>query len=371
MNNKTHVGVIFGGRSCEHEVSVSSARSVMESIDAEKFDLTLIKITKSGQWISSSDTQHLLRSDTYQGEFDVQVDPCSNRRLVLRYNTNGANDTREIEKSIDVLFPLLHGPYGEDGTVQGLIELSGIPYVGSGVVGSAVSMDKEMMRRAFYSDGLRQVEYLVVDRRKWESRQEEVRCEIQSRLTYPLFIKPISLGSSVGVVKVHSAEELEQGMNEAASFDCKVMIEQAAPNCREVEVAIIGNETPQAASAIGEIVPCNEFYDYEAKYQDDDATELIIPARISPKIADEVRKMALQAFKAVKALGLSRVDFFVSKDDESIFINEINTMPGFTPASMYPKLWAASGLPYSELIDRLIQLGLDHHHARQNVRAVL
>ncbi len=364
MKNRIHVGVIFGGQSCEHEVSVSSAWSIMESIDTEKFDITLIKITKSGQWISSADAHHLLQSDTLQGEFAVQVDHCSARKLIFR------NDTGDIEKDIDVLFPILHGPYGEDGTVQGLLELSGIPYVGSDVVGSAVSMDKEMMRRAFYSEGLRQVEYLVVDRRKWENRQEETKREIQSRLTYPLFIKPISLGSSVGIVKVHSAEELEHGMNEAASFDHKVMIEQAAPNCREIEAAVIGNGSPQAASAIGEVVPCNEFYDYAAKYQDD-ATELIIPARISLKTADEVRKMALQAFKAVKALGLSRVDFFVNKDDESIFINEINTMPGFTPTSMYPKLWAASGVPYSELIDRLIQMSIERHHDRQNVRVVL
>lgn len=367
MNKKINVGILCGGRSCEHEVSVASTRSVLEAVNRDEYNITLIGISKKGQWLTpSGDALRLLQGGTVEKEdnHSVLLDYSDSRKLL-------ASETlKSLSQSIDVLFPILHGPFGEDGTVQGLLELSGIPYVGSGVTGSAVGMDKEMMKRVFRSENLPQVNYTVVTRERWKACPEEVQRSTEEQFTYPVFIKPVNSGSSVGISKIHNAGEFTAGMDEACSFDYRVMIEEEAANCREIEAAVLGNETPESASVIGEIVPHNDFYDYDAKYTEG-STELIIPARISPETRDEIRKMAITAFKTIGAAGLARVDFFVRKDDEAIFLNEINTMPGFTPVSMYPRLWIESGVSYTELIDRLIQYALEYHRTRRNMRVVL
>lgn len=359
---KIRVGVLFGGRSCEHEVSVRSARSVLEAIDRDKYELTMIGISKQGHWLMAGDALGVLQAGVVEegGLLPVALDQGG--ALVARQGG-------EMDQRLDVIFPLLHGPFGEDGTVQGLMELAGIPYVGSGVVGSAVGMDKEMTKRAFRAEGLPQVEYAVVRRHQWRQDPAGVQRRVEAQLGYPIFFKPANMGSSVGVCKAHGPEEFRPCLEEAAAYDYKVVAEAEAADCREVECSVLGNEEPQA-SVVGEVVPGNEFYDYNAKYIDDNS-QLIIPARLSPGAADQVRELALRAFRAVEAAGLARVDFFVSRQDERVYVNEINTLPGFTPISMYPKLWEASGVGYTALIDRLIQLALERHRDRQDIRTVL
>ena len=368
MSRKIRVGVLFGGRSCEHEVSVTSARSLLEAIDKERYEAVMIGISKEGRWLVAEDALKVLEAGVVEegNALPVMLDYPGSRELVARGHGGLA---AAASGQVDVIFPILHGPFGEDGTVQGLLELAGLAYVGAGVVGSAVGMDKEMMRRAFRAEGLPQVDYTVVRRRRWERESEAVRHEIEARFAYPIFVKPVNLGSSVGITKARDAGELRRGMDEAASFDYKIMVEAAAVNCREVECAVLGNEDPEA-SVLGEIVPGNEFYDYDAKYVDD-TSDLIIPARISAETTELVRQTALRAFRAVESAGLARVDFFVDKGDESIYVSEINTMPGFTPISMYPRLWQASGVGYGELIHRLIQLGLERHEDRRKTRTFL
>lgn len=365
MGDKIRVGVLFGGRSAEHEVSVSSARSMLAAIDSDKYELVMVGISKQGRWLTAGDTKKLLTAGQGQVEEEglvpVALDYLGTRELI---GQGGA----AVEQAIDVIFPVLHGPYGEDGTMQGLLELADVAYVGAGVVGSAVGMDKELMRRVFKAEGLPQVDYQVVRRSRWEKDRAAVVAELEAHFDYPVFVKPVSLGSSVGVGKASDGDGLEQAIDEAAQYDYKVMVEAEAADCKEVEVAILGNEEP-AASVVGEIVPGNEFYDYEAKYIDDNS-DLIIPARVSPKTQEAIRAMGIKAFQAVEAWGLSRVDFFVREGDEAIFINEINTMPGFTPISMYPKLWEASGIGYGELIDRLIGLGVERHEDKRKTKTV-
>ena len=272
--------------------------------------------------------------------------------------------------SLDVVFPLLHGPFGEDGTVQGLLELAGVPYVGAGVLGSAAAMDKAMMKRAFRAEGLPVMDYLVVRRSEWRRKAGRVQTEAEARLGYPMFVKPANLGSSVGVHRIDDAGAFAHRVDDAAGYDTKVLIEAAALDCHEIECAVLGNDNPKA-SVVGEIVPSREFYDYDAKYVDD-ASELIIPAPLRAQTAERVRHLAVAAFQAVDARGLSRVDFFVERGGERrVYVNEVNTMPGFTPISMYPKLWAASGISYPDLIDRLIRLAIEEHRDRRDVRAVL
>ena len=368
MSRKIRVGVLFGGRSCEHEVSVTSARSLLEALDRERYEAVMIGISKEGRWLVAEDALKVLEAGVVEegDALPVMLDYPGSRELVVRSRGNLA---AAASGQVDVIFPILHGPFGEDGTVQGLLELAGVAYVGAGVVGSAVGMDKEMMRRAFRAEGLPQVEYTVVRRRSWEREPEAVLGEVEARFDYPVFVKPVNLGSSVGITKARDAGELRRGMDEAASFDYKIMIEAEAANCREVECAVLGNEDPRA-SILGEIVPGNEFYDYGAKYIDDNS-DLVIPARISAETTERVRRDAIRAFRAVEAAGLARVDFFVDKGDESVCVSEINTMPGFTPISMYPKLWQASGVGYGELIHCLIQLALERHEDRRKTRTSL
>lgn len=362
MGGKIRVGVLFGGRSAEHEVSVVSARSMLAAIDRDKYELVMVGISKEGRWLICDDAQHMSTAAEVQerGLLAVSLDYWGGRQLVAP----GA-----VARELDVVFPILHGPYGEDGTVQGLLELADIAYVGAGVVGSAVGMDKEMMKRAFAAEGLPQLDYAVVRRSRWRRESEQILDELCMRFAWPLFVKPANLGSSVGVSRAADRRALQASIEEAAHYDYKVVVEEAAVDCREVEVAILGNEDPQASIA-GEIEPSNAFYDYRAKYVDDNSA-LHIPARIAPEVAEKVRAMGVRAFRAVEAWGLSRVDFFVGRQDERIYINEINTMPGFTPISMYPKLWEASGLSYSALIDRLIALALQRHEDKKQNRTSL
>ena len=361
MGDKIRVGVLFGGRSAEHEVSVQSAQSMLAAIDGDKYELVMVGISKNGRWLTAEDTQKLLKKGQVEEEglVPVALDYLGTREL-FPISGDGAR------QAIDVIFPVLHGPYGEDGTLQGLLELANVPYVGAGVVGSAVGMDKELMRRAFKAEGLPQVDYQVVRRSRWQKDRVGVRAELEARFDYPVFVKPANLGSSVGVGKASDGDELQRAIDEAAQYDYKVMIEAEAAGCREVEVAILGNEDPQA-SVVGEIVPGNEFYDYEAKYIDDNS-DLIIPARVASTVQQAIQVMGVKAFQAVEAWGLSRVDFFVRDSDGTIVVNEINTMPGFTPISMYPKLWEASGIGYGALIDRLIGLGIERHEDKQQTK---
>ena len=367
MPEKTRVCVLFGGRSCEHEVSVTSARCVLEAIDQDKYDVTMIGISKEGRWLMADDALGILQAGVVEDDAlpPVLLDYPGTRELVVQ----NPGQLAAAHQPVDVVLPLLHGPYGEDGTVQGLLDLADVAYVGAGVLGSAVSMDKEMTKKIFHFEGLPQVDYAIVRRPRWRAEPEAVQRQIEAQFDYPLFVKPVNMGSSVGVTKARDSGELRAGMDEAASYDLKILVEAEATNCREIECAILGNEDPQA-SVVGEIDPGAEFYDYDTKYVDD-TSQLFIPARLSEAAAEQVRQMALKAFRAVEASGLARVDFFVSRDDESIYINEINTMPGFTPISMYPKLWQASGIGYGELIDRLIQLALERHTERQDLRTAL
>ena len=407
MSRKIRVGLVFGGRSCEHEVSLSSARSVYAAIDRAQYDLTLIHIAKDGEWrLPAPEAAARLTEDPAGGErgdpppiltgrgagdtLPVLVGYPDGGRLLTRgagaveplapaasgagdgnAGAEGGGDVPALAAaSLDVVFPLLHGPFGEDGTVQGLLELAGLPYVGAGVVGSATAMDKAMMKRAFRAEGLPMMDYAVVRRSQWRREPDRVRAEAEARLGYPMFVKPANLGSSVGVHRIDDASSFPGLVEDAAAYDTKVLIEAAALDCHEIECAVLGNDDPRA-SVVGEIVPSREFYDYDAKYVDE-ASELVIPAPLPPETAERVRELAVAAFRAVEARGLARVDFFVERGDERrIHVNEVNTMPGFTPISMYPKLWEASGIPYSELIDRLIRLALEEHRDRRDVRAVL
>jgi D-alanine-D-alanine ligase len=371
---KIRVGLIFGGRSGEHEVSLASARSVMENLDPEKYEVVPIGITREGSWLlgaapptlqaAEAGAQAAVSEDTpATTAVTLTGDPNMKRLIPLqgseRLHDNGA---------LDVIFPVLHGTYGEDGSLQGLLEMANVPYVGCGVLGSALGMDKEKMKMLFQSVGLPIVDYLVYRRHLWERSPETVIAEIEQRFGYPCFVKPVNLGSSVGVNKAHNREELGHALRVAAEYDRKIIIERGL-NCRELECAVLGNDEP-IVSVVGEVIASNEFYDYNAKYIDNQS-EIIIPAPIPQSTAEEVRNYALRAFAALDLSGLARIDFFLEKETGKIYINEVNTMPGFTQISMYPKLWEASGIPYAELLDRLIELAIERHDDQQRNRTSL
>ena len=348
---KLRVGVIFGGRSGEHEVSLVSAQSVMEAMDRNKYEIVPIGIDREGRWIGGGNPMAYLRSraklqlgDGWAGE-----DPgdCT---------IWGKLPPIELLESLDVAFPVLHGPYGEDGTIQGLLEMAGVPYVGSGVAASAVGMDKAISKALFQAKGLPVLPYVVVNRKKWLEQKSSVIREVEERLRYPMFVKPANLGSSVGISKAKNREELAKGLDLASEYDRKLLVEQGIA-AREIECGVLGNEEPEA-SVPGEVVPGKEWYDYEAKYQDDN-TKLLVPAPIQPELAEQVRRISLQAYRALGCRGLSRVDFLLDKETGKIYLNEINTMPGFTPVSMYPLVWKATGVSYPALVDRLITLALE------------
>ena len=371
MARKIRIGVLFGGQSSEHEVSLASARSVMRAMDPDKYEVVPIGITKAGAWLTSGDPMAQLRSGVDAADLPrlgslLAPDPTGEGSVEIVQLSEGAGGARELSarvgQQLDIIFPVLHGPMGEDGTVQGLLELAGIPYVGSGVLGSAVGMDKATMKDLFRARSLPVAPYLVVTRKQWESKPDEVQREAERLLTYPMFAKPSNMGSSVGVSKIHAPSEFAAALDLAARYDRRLLIEQGL-DARECECAVLGNDKPEA-SVVGEIVPGNEFYDYRAKYVDDNSAA-VIPAEIPDNIAQEIRRLSVEAFKAVDAAGMARVDFFVARDFSAVWLNELNTIPGFTRISMYPKLWEASGLSYSALIDRLVELAVERNEDRK------
>jgi D-alanine-D-alanine ligase len=356
---KIKVGLIFGGKSGEHEVSFCSASSIIKAIDKEKYIVVPIGITKEGRWISPQDSEVALRSGRIEGRNTVILLNDPSGSALVRIDNNQRLDKSSALEKLDVIFPVLHGPHGEDGTVQGLLELANIPYVGAGVAASAISMDKDLMKIIFQQKGLPILKWLTIKRKEWHKGKEEILSLIQGGFKYPLFVKPTNLGSSVGITKVHKKEELEKAIDLAASYDRKILIEEGLEEVKEIECSVLGNDEPRA-SVVGEVKPAGEFYDYDSKYIDE-KTQLIIPADLPDGVSRKVQEIALCAFKAVDAAGMARVDFFVSKKENKIYLSEINTIPGFTSVSMYPRLWEASGIPYPELIDRLIQLALERH----------
>jgi len=382
---KLRVGVIYGGRSGEHEVSVASAASIIKHLDRSRYEPVPIRIEKDGRWtladkaptaISAADVIEHVRLEAarpvrpgreahlvaHPGEDTVLA--IERRMASAELDPSGAATVTGV--GLDVVFPVLHGPYGEDGTVQGLLELANVPYVGAGVLGSAVGMDKAVMKTLFIARNLPVGPYMVVVRPEWHGDADTVTRRVTEELRYPVFVKPANLGSSVGISKAKSEADLRTAMELALQFDRKIVIEAGIVNAREIECAVLGNDDPQA-SIPGEIIPSREFYDYEAKYLDD-ASKVVIPASLRDNEAREVQRLAIEAFRAVDCAGMARVDFFVTRDDGRIYVNEVNTIPGFTTISMYPKMWEASGLSYTALIDRLITLALERHAEKQQLR---
>jgi D-alanine-D-alanine ligase len=388
---KLRVGILFGGRSGEHEVSLLSAASVLNAIDKERYEVVPIGITKDGRWLTAEHAESLLTGKLVleprnlragdpettspaavlaRGEaVVVPPEPVHRHSGLVPFQTDAGLMRRASDRAInvDVIFPVLHGTFGEDGTIQGLLELADIPYVGAGVLGSAAGMDKDIMKSLFIAAGIPIVKHVTILRGAWEKDPKKVQKLVESKLTYPVFVKPANLGSSVGISKAHNRKELGPAIEEAAKFDRKIVIEQGVggkkEKAREIECSVLGNDEP-VASVPGEIVPGKEFYDYTAKYVDE-GSQLIIPAKLSKAETKRVQELAVKAFQAVDCSGLARVDFLMDPKTGKIFLNEINTMPGFTAISMYPKLWAASGLAYADLIDRLIQLGIERHEDKK------
>jgi D-alanine-D-alanine ligase len=413
MKKKLRIGILFGGRSGEHEVSLLSAASILKAIDRKKYDVLPIGIDKQGHWLSGSDAQRLLAGPEppipamlnalnqdaagedpefaaaaavlRSGE-ELHIPPLpphvgAPASPAFAATTELAQPSNSLAASLDVVFPVLHGTFGEDGTIQGLFELADIAYVGSGVLGSSCAMDKDAMKRLFSAAGLPQTPYVPLLRSAWRADPKRAIRLIEKALVYPVFVKPANLGSSVGISKVHDRRELAPALDLAASFDRKLVIEQGVggPGVkpRELEVSVLGNDMPEA-SVVGEIVPNKEFYDYESKYESSETPSVpIIPARLTRAESNQIREMALAAFRACDCAGLARVDFLMEPARDAkgrvikkprIYLNEINTMPGFTSISMYPKLWQASGLPYKKLIDRLITLALERHREKRETR---
>ena len=360
--HKLSVVLLFGGRSGEHEVSLNSAQSIFKAIDRNRYSVETIGINKQGQWFWGVLPENVLKegfpSADQARQVTLVIDPTHPHFIAL--------DGRSLpnQGEFDLIFPVLHGPYGEDGTLQGLLEMANAPYVGSGVLGSSLGMDKDRMKAVFLEKDLPQARYLTVLRTNFLNGPETCLNDIEAKIGYPCFVKPANLGSSVGISKAHHRTELLEALNIAAIFDRKIVVEETI-NGREIEVSVLGNDAPEA-SLPGEVKPALEFYSYEAKYSNI-GSSLLIPASLDESIIVRLQEMAIEAFRAVEASGLSRVDFFVTPQNE-LFLNEINTLPGFTEISMYPKLWEASGIPYSELIDRLITLGLERFKDKQNCK---
>src|SRR5450432_3950975 len=388
---KTRVGILFGGRSGEHEVSLLSAASVLNAIDKEKYEVVPIGITKDGRWLTAEHAENLLQGKLMieprnlragnpettasaavlaQGESVVfPPEPVHRDRGLVPFQSDAALTRRASDRAInvDVIFPVLHGTFGEDGTIQGLLELADIPYVGAGVLGSAAGVDKDIMKSLFIAAGIPIVKHVTILRSAWENEPKKIQKLVESKLIYPVCVKPANLGSSVGISKAHNRKELGPAIEEAAKFDRKIVIEQGVggkkDKAREIECSVLGNDEP-AASLPGEIVPGKEFYDYTAKYLDE-GSQLFIPAKLTKAETNKIQQLAIAAFQAVDCSGLARVDFLMEPRSRKIYLNEINTMPGFTSISMYPKMWAASGLKYPELIERLIQLGMERHEDKK------
>jgi len=356
---RLRVGVLFGGRSGEHEVSLISAASVIQALDSQKYEAVPIGITKRGQWLAGTAAHKMLPEILRSGE-RVMLSADPSVAALVPVSNSGSDALR-----VDVVFPVLHGTYGEDGTVQGLLDLAGLPFVGSGVLGSAVGMDKDMQKRLFLQAKLPVGDFMALQRVTWETSRNKVLSSIRKKFRFPVFVKPATLGSSVGMTKAHDARELAGAIDLAAEFAQKILVEKAIRG-REIEVSVLGNEDPKA-SIPGEIVPHREFYDYAAKYLEE-GTRLLIPAKLNRTQVKHFQEFAVRAFRSLECLGMARVDFFLEQRTGRILLNEINTIPGFTSISMYPKLWEASGLSYRNLLDRLIELALAQHREKQRTK---
>jgi D-alanine-D-alanine ligase len=349
MENKLHVAVLFGGRSGEHDVSLMSARSVLSVLDPARYEVTQIGITREGKWLTGDDVL---------GEFE------QGKINGLEYFDFLPDSSRNTEYPIDVFFPVLHGTFGEDGTLQGLFELADVAYVGAGVVSSSVGMDKGVFKDVMVANNIPVVDTIVVLRGEIEKNMAAVIEKAERISEYPLFTKPANLGSSVGITKCNNRSDLQEGLMEAALFDRRVLIQQGVKNVREIEVGVLGNDEP-VASVPGEILPSREFYSYESKYIDG-TSGLVIPAQIPDETKELIREYAVRAYKAIDCAGMARVDFFVENDTNKVYLNELNSIPGFTKISMYPKLWEASGIPYNKLVDRLIELAMERKADRDH-----
>ena len=357
-SRKLRVGVLFGGRSGEHEVSLVSAASIIRGLDPQKYEAVPIGITKEGHWLIGEGAQNMLPEVLRTGQRVIMsADPTESALMPIDGSARG--------QKLDVIFPVIHGTFGEDGTMQGLLELAGLPFVGAGVLGSAIGMDKDVAKKLMQVAGIPVVPWIAVQRADWERQPKEIRRAIEKKFKYPVFVKPATLGSSVGMTKVHSRTELGPALDLAAEFAMKIMVERAV-SAREIEVSVLGNHDPRA-SIPGEIVPHREFYDYAAKYLEE-GTQLLIPAKLKKSEVKKVQAMAVTAFRALELSGMARVDFFIEKRGGKIFLNEVNTIPGFTSISMYPKLWEANGIPFRELITKLIDLALEQHQEKARTK---
>jgi len=378
--------VLYGGRSGEHEVSLASAAAVVANLDRNRYDPVPIRIEKDGRWaladkppLATSAAEVIEQSRVEAARQirtgrEVHLVSRPSEETILSIKRAPAASPEPTDASVtglhlDVIFPVLHGPYGEDGTIQGLLELANVPYVGAGVAASALGMDKALMKVLFSARGLPICDYQVVLRRDWERRSDTIAAELERRLRFPMFVKPANLGSSVGISKAKDQASLREAMDLAGSFDRKIVVEAAVPNAREIECGVLGNDEPQT-SVPGEVIPSREFYDYEAKYLDE-GSKTVIPADLSAPVADEIRRLSVAAFQAIDCAGMARVDFLLSRDSGAVVLNEVNTIPGFTTISMYAKMWDASGVSYPALIDRLVELALERHAAKQHLRTSL
>lgn len=362
MTGKLRLGVLFGGRSGEHEVSLMSARSVLSVLDPMKYEVTPIGITQEGVWLTGTntndeDTLDAIRSNRLQGLTRVTLLPEAGQSVLYAIGNDQNGQRLSALTELDVIFPMLHGTFGEDGTVQGLLELADIAYVGAGVLGSAAGMDKALFKDVMRAHNLPVVESIVTTRAEIAGDLEGVIAKAEAVSPYPLFTKPANLGSSVGITKCYNRSDLYEGLMEAAAYDRRVLIERGLQKPREIEVSVLGNDNPQASVA-GEVRPAADYYTYEAKYLDD-RSELIIPANLPEELMQRIRQIAIEAYSAIDCSGMARVDFLLDSNTQAIYISEVNTIPGFTPISMYPKLWETSGLPYAALVDRLIELALE------------
>jgi len=360
---KIRVGVIFGGRSAEHEVSLVSASSIIDAIDKKKYEIIPIGITPEGEWISSREILKLLKEKKqFHNEPKVTFlpEPTKNNFISITRRRSIL-----LQKHIDVIFPVLHGTYGEDGTIQGLFELANIPYVGAGVLGSSVGMDKVITKQLCEQAGISVTPYVWFVTPEYAKYTKKILTAIEVKLGYPCFIKPANLGSSVGISKAHNRKQLVESIKLASKYDRKILVEKSIENAREIEVSVLGNDDP-IASVPGKIISSNEFYDYDAKYVDG-KSEAVIPAKLPSSIAKKVRELAVQSFKAIDCSGMARVDFLLTRRTNKIYFNEINTIPGFTSISMYPKLWEVTGIPYKKLLDRLIELAIERHINKQRL----
>jgi D-alanine-D-alanine ligase len=361
LPRRIRVGVIFGGRSVEHEVSLVSAASVINALDKSKYEIVPIGIAHTGQWLSSGEAMKLLKENaSIDHETEQLILPDPRKQSLVTMNGGTA-----VESRIDVVFPVVHGTYAEDGTLQGLLELADLPYVGAGVLGSAVGMDKIVQKDLLRQAKIPTTPAIWFFYNEFRSTPKKLIAEMEKKLRYPMFVKPAHSGSSIGISKSHNQKELLEHIEFASQYDWKILVEKAVPNAREIECAVLGNENPEA-SVPGEIVPSNEFYDYDAKYVDG-KSNVIIPARLPKTVVKNIQRVAITAYRTLDCSGMARVDFLVVKKTNRIFLNEINTIPGFTSISMYPKLWEATGLPYSQLLDRLIALALERHEQKKKL----